>query len=130
MSDRVETSYRAVRTTVLLLAALVSAFQFSPGAFDPWLALWGGVALFVSLAFGVATYHESNLLLGPNSECLDDPGRSPDRIDRRWDAALIDTDSGFVRTNDRVIDLNGDLLLGQQLLLVEGVSLFGLSLLG
>jgi hypothetical protein len=130
IADIDEKATRAVRITVLLLAALVSAFQFSAGVFNPWLALWGGVSLFVSLAFGVAAYHESNLLLGPNPEYLDHLGRSPDRLSRRWDADLIDTYSGFLRTNDRVIEINGDLLLGQQLFLVEGVFLFGLALLG
>jgi hypothetical protein len=149
-SDRVETSYRearavleaqertiadiddkatrAVRINVLLLAALVSALQLSDGAFDPWLALCGGVSLFLSLAFGAATYHESNLLLGPSAAYLDDLNHDPAVLDSRWDTDLIDAYSGFIETNARYVEFNGNLLLGQQVFLVEGVLLFGLGI--
>lgn len=129
VTDIDDKATRAVRITVLLLGGLISVFQLSPGVFDPWLAVCGGISLFLSLAFGVATYHESNLLLGPGSGYLDQLNYEPEALPERWDADLVDAYSGFIEQNARDIQFNGHLLLGQQLFLVQGVLLFGVGIL-
>jgi len=120
---------RAVRISVLLLGGLTSVWELAGPFFDAWLALCGAVSLFFSLVFGVATYHESKLILGPTEKYLDDLNYRPERLDEGWETDLVDSYSGFVKTNASDIELSGDLLLGQQLFLLEGVFLFGLAIL-
>ncbi|WP_132059802.1 hypothetical protein [Halorussus amylolyticus] len=119
---------RAVRITVLLLGGLISVWQFAGTVFNTWLAFWGGVSLFCSLGFGVATYHESDLILGPTEEYLDELNYQSESLEGGWETDLVDSYSGFVGTNAEDIEFNGNLLLGQQVFLVEGVLLFGLSI--
>lgn len=119
---------RAVRITVLLLGGLISVWQFAGGVFDSWFALCGGVSLFLSLSFGVATYHESDLVLGPTESYLDQINYRPDSLTGGWETDLVDSYSGFINDNARDIGFNADLLLGQQVFLVEGVFFFGLAI--
>lgn len=119
---------RAVRITVLLLGGLISVWQFAGGAFDPWFALCGGASLFLSLTFGVATYHESDLVLGPTESYLDQINYQPGTLTGGWETDLVDSYSGFISDNAGDIGFNADLLLGQQVFLVEGVFFFGLSI--
>lgn len=119
---------RAVRITVLLLGGLISVWQFAGGVFDSWFALCGGASLFLSLTFGVATYHESNLFLGPTESYLDQINYDPHTLTGGWETDLVDSYSGFIGDNAEAIRFNGDLLLGQQVFLVEGVFFFGLAI--
>ncbi|USZ67862.1 hypothetical protein NGM10_14150 [Halorussus salilacus] len=118
---------RAVRISVLLLGGLISAWRFAGPVFDAWLALWGGISLFFSLLFGVATYHESKLILGPTEEYLDDLNYRPERLRNGWEADIVDSYSGFIEANAGDIEFNAD-LLGQQVFLLEGLLLFGLAI--
>lgn len=129
IADIDDKATRAVRITVILLGGLISVWQFAGGVFDVWLALCGGVSLFSSLAFGVATYHESDLMLGPTEEYLDDINYEPSNLENGWETDIIDSYSGFIEKNAGDIDFNGNLLLGQQVFLVEGVFLFGLAII-
>lgn len=129
VSDIDDKATRAVRISVLLLGGLTSVWELAGPVFDSWLALCGAVALFFSLVFGVATYHESKLILGPTEDYLDDLNHRPERLDEGWETDLVDSYSGFVETNAGDIEFSGDLLLGQQLFLIEGVFLFGLAIL-
>lgn len=119
---------RAVRITVLLLGGLISVWQFAGTVFNTWLAFCGGISLFLSLVFGVATYHESDLILGPTEEYLDEINYQPESIESGWETDLVDSYSGFIETNAEDIEFNGNLLLGQQVFLIEGVFLFGLAI--
>lgn len=120
---------RAVRISVLLLGGLISVWQFAGRVFDPWLALCGGISLFFSLAFGVVTYHESKLIFGPTEDYLEELNYQPESFEDGWETDLVDSYSGFVETNAEDIEFSGDLLLGQQVFLIEGVLLFGLAIL-
>jgi len=42
---------------------------------------------------------------------------------------LVDSYSGFINDNAEDIEFNGNLLLGQQVFLIEGVFLFGLAII-
>ena len=128
ISDIDDKATRAVRITVLLLGGLISVWQFAGGVFNTWLALCGGVSLFLSLVFGVATYHESNLILGPTESYLDQLNYQPESFDGGWETDLVDSYSGFINDNAGNIEFNGNLLLGQQVFLIEGVFLFGLAI--
>lgn len=120
---------RAVRISVLLLGGLISVWQFAGPVFDTWLALCGGISLFFSLTFGVVTYHESKLILGPTEDYLEELNYQPERLGDSWENDLVDSYGGFVKTNAEDIEFSGDLLLGQQIFLIEAVLLFGLAIL-
>ena len=129
ISDIDDKATRAVRITVLLLGGLISVWQFAGSVFNMWLALCGGVSLFLSLVFGVATYHESDLILGPTESYVDQLNYRPRSFERGWEMDLVDSYSGFINDNAEDIEFNGNLLLGQQVFLIEGVFLFGLAII-
>ena len=119
---------RAVRITVLLFGGLVSVWQIAGTVFNIWLALCGGVSLFLSLVFGVATYHESELVVGPTEVYLDELNYHSEEIEDSWETDIVDSYSGFIGWNAEDIELSGNLLLGQQVFLIEGIFLFGLAI--
>jgi len=129
ISDIDDKATRAVRITVLLLGGLISVWQFAGSVFNMWLALCGGVSLFLSLVFGVATYHESDLILGPTESYVDQLNYRPRSFERGWEMDLVDSYSGCINDNAEDIEFNGNLLLGQQVFLIEGVFLFGLAII-
>lgn len=126
VADIDEKAMRTVRTTVLLIGAIASAVKVAEVELHAGLATLGSVFLFGSLAFGLATYDETDPYLGPNQGYLEQLAANEFR--KRWEEDIIETYGYWIKKNGEDIEFNSLLLRITQALLFLGMALLSLSL--
>ena len=118
---------RTVRTTVVLLGVLLSAWQIESELFDPAFASAGSIALLGSLVAGTFTYNESDLYLGPSKEYVEQLADG-DFGEDDWDQDLLYSFGTWIAENGAEIRFNSHLLSVTQVLFVAGVVSTGLAI--
>lgn len=126
LADIDEKAMRTVRTTVILIGVIVSIAKVTEIDLHTGLATVGSVVLFGSLAFGLATYDETDLYIGPNQEYLEQ--LSANEFRKTWEQDLIETYGYWIAKNGDDMDFNGFLLRVSQALLFCGLLFISLSL--
>lgn len=126
LADIDEKAMRTVRTTVLLVGAIASTVKIASINLHPVFATVGAVSLFGSLAFGLATYDETDPYLGPNQRYIDQLVANDFR--ETWERDLAETYGHWINENGSDIGFNGRLLRIAQTLLFTGIGFVTLSL--
>lgn len=126
VADIDEKAMRTVRTTVLLIGVIASAVKVARIELHVGLATIGSVFLFGSLAFGLATYDETDPYLGPNKGYIEQLAANEFR--KTWEQDLIETYGYWIKKNGEDIEFNSLLLRITQALLFIGMALLSLSL--
>lgn len=120
MTDIDDKAMRTVRLNTVLLGLLVTGLQFASDMFYN-AALTASFGLLVgSTVFGVITYNESNLYVGPQGEYIEDLSRD-DFSDPPWEEDFLSTMAGMIAENYDDIRRNSTLLTVTQGLLVLGI---------
>lgn len=121
MSDIDTKAVYTVRITVLITGIVVAAARIAgPSPFEPTLLTLGVAFLLISIVFGIFTYTESNLFLGPNREYLRD--LATDDVEAgSWDEDLVYRLADWIDDNHSDIRWNGRLLFATQVGLALGV---------
>lgn len=116
-----------VRVTTLLIGALVGAERVSTDrVFAPEPAISAGVFLFLAIALGFITYHETDIVFGPDPDYLADiaMGGYAD-----WGDHYLGTMTGWIDINKDQIRFNSYLLLASQISFVLGLLLAAVAAL-
>ncbi len=121
MSDIDAKAMRTVRFNVLLIGVLITAVRLAgSGVFHSGSLTLAIGSLVCSSVFGIVTYNESNLYVGPSGEYVE---RLTDgeTDGQQWDRNLLETFAGMISENDDVVRWNGWLLTATQGTLVFGI---------
>jgi hypothetical protein len=120
MTDIDDKAMRTVRLNAVLLGLLVTGVQFAPDLFrDPLLQAAFALLIF-STVFGVITYNESNLYVGPRGEYIEALA-DEEFSDPPWEDDLLETMAGMIAENYDDIRRNAHWLTATQVALVLGI---------
>lgn len=121
MGDIDDKAMRTVRLNAVLLGLLVTGVQFAPELFMTVVLQVAFVFLITSTVFGIITYNESDLYVGPDGEYLESLGAAA--IDEQpWHEDLITTLGGMAAENHNEIRRNEKWLTATQVTLVVGIG--------
>lgn len=121
MTDIDNKAMRTVRVNAVLLGLLVTGVQFAPDVFhDVTLEVAFGF-LISSTVFGVITYNESNLYVGPQGKYIEDLA-GDDFSNPPWEQDLLETMAGMIAENYDDIRRNSHWLTATQAALVLGIG--------
>lgn len=125
LSDIDDKAMRTVHFNTLIISILLSAAEISDlDLLESDLVFWGGVSLFFSLVFGVVTYFESRIKIGPRRNYIEDLVAN-DASTEPWDVDLIKTMAVWIERNGAITLWNRWVLAGSQFLLIVGLGLIG-----
>ncbi|WP_121821837.1 hypothetical protein [Halostella salina] len=126
VADIDDKAMRTVRITIVLIGILISAREIAGAdAFSGVSVRLGGGFLFASLCFGVYTYSESSVHVGPTKRYIHQLVEDDFDQDVSWDEDLLRTYAVWIDENGTTTWLNARLLLITQLALLSGVALIG-----
>jgi len=120
MADIDDKAMRTVRLNAVLLGLLVTGLQFAPDVFHDTLLAGAFVLLILSTVFGVVTYNESNLYVGPRGEYIEDLA-GDEFPNPPWEEDLLETMAGMVAENYDDVRRNSHWLTATQVALVLGI---------
>lgn len=120
MTDIDDKAMRTVRLAAVLLGILLTAVQVDAGAFDRSMLGLAVVALVGSGIFGIVTYDESGLLIGPNGDYLETLAFG-EWTEATWDEEFLSTYAGMISENHTTLQNNAHLLTASQTPLIVGI---------
>jgi len=121
MTDIDDKAMRTVRLNAVLLGLLVTGVQFAPDLFHNTSLQAAFVLLIGSTVFGVITYNESNLYVGPRGEYIEALAET-DFPNPPWEDDLLETMAGMIAENYDDIRRNSRWLTATQVALVLGIG--------
>lgn len=121
MADIDNKAMRTVRLNAVLLGLLVTGLQFAQDMFHNGTLEIAFGFLIASTVFGVVTYNESNLYLGPQGKYIEDLAGDEFR-DPPWEEDLLETMAGMIAENYDDIRRNSGWLTATQAALVLGIG--------
>lgn len=121
MTDIDDKAMRTVRLNAVLLGLLVTGLQLSPNMFHNGTLQASFGLLIGSTVFGVITYNESNLYVGPQGEYIEDLAED-DFPNPPWEEDLLETMAGMIAENYDDIRRNSNWLTATQAALVLGIG--------
>lgn len=121
MTDIDNKAMRTVRVNAILLGLLVTGIQFAPDAFHHTTLKVAFGSLVISTVFGVITYNESNLYVGPQGMYIEDLA-GDDFSNPPWEEDLLETMAGMIAENYDDIRRNSKWLTATQAALVFGIG--------
>ncbi|WP_210424938.1 hypothetical protein [Halorussus halobius] len=121
MTDIDDKAMRTVRLNAVLLGLLVTGLQLAPDMFHDAMLMAGFGLLVGSTVFGVITYNESNLYVGPQGDYIEDLAED-DFSDSPWEEDLLKTMAGMIAENYDDIRRNSRWLTATQATLVLGIG--------
>lgn len=120
MTDIDDKAMRTIQLNAILLGLLVTGLQLAPAMFHTTSLQAAFGFLTISTLFGVTTYNESNLYVGPRGEYIEylaeDEFPNPP-----WEVDLFETMAGMIAENYDDIRWNSGLLTATQVTLVLGI---------
>lgn len=120
MADIDDKAVQTVRFNAVLVGLLLAAANAAgPSIFHPQLFVGGIVSPTASILFGLVTYNESDLFVGPSGRYIATLVRA-ETVDS-WDVDLVESLAGMVSKNSDEVIRNSRLLTITQALLVSGV---------
>lgn len=126
MTDIDNKAMRTVRLNAILLGLLVTGIQFASGTFHDATLKTAFGFLIGSTVFGVITYNESNLYVGPQGKYIEELARD-DFSNSPWEQDLLKTMAGMIAENYDDIRRNSHWLTAAQAALVLGVGAAALA---
>lgn len=129
IDDIDDKALQTVRITALLLGVGATGVRITGiTGLNTSAAVLSVSSFFVSLAFGVAVYNESNEVIGPTADYLGKMRRND--MYSRWEDDLLYQYEGWIDNNQQVVEFNGYLLNVCQIFFILGVAFGTASLLG
>ena len=119
MADIDEKAMRNVRLTALLLGLVITAFQIEPHVFERRVLFVSSLLLVGTIVFGVWTYDESELFLGPGGQYIEDICKG--QIAPPWHEHLVSTYAAMATANADELRRNAKILRISNITLVGGV---------
>lgn len=128
MADIDNKAMRTVRLNAVLIGLLLAAANaVDTFIFEPNLLVLSIVALGLSILFGMFTYNESDLYVGPKGEYIEE--LADGSMGEIWHQDLLQTFSGMITDNGNEIHWNSLLLTISQAGLAIGLGAAILSVL-
>ncbi|WP_115864856.1 hypothetical protein [Halorussus litoreus] len=121
MTDIDDKAMRTVRLNAVLLGLLVTGLQFAPDMFHNTTIKVAFGLLISSTVFGIITYNESNLYVGPQGGYIEDLA-GDDFSNPPWEEDLLEMMAGMIAENYDDVRRNSHWLTATQIALVLGIG--------